>query len=70
MITFPLREAMCSGVMPFWRKRRGPSGLGAPLEGGRMHTTPQLLPASPDHLRTSSHFNYGVTSHLRKSQDL
>lgn len=24
MITFPLREAMCSGVMPFWRGGTGP----------------------------------------------
>lgn len=31
MITFPLREAMCSGVMPFWKGGTGTSeGLAPP----------------------------------------
>lgn len=27
MITFPLREAMCSGVMPFWREEQDSQGV-------------------------------------------
>lgn len=32
MITFPLREAMCSGVMPFWRENRTSQGVHPPGE--------------------------------------
>lgn len=48
MITFPLREAMCSGVMPFWKGRnRNQLGCGIFLSNAAaLHPTP-LSPPTP-----------------------
>lgn len=44
MITFPLREAMCSGVMPFWKGGRDWSGR-VSLSGRQLLCA--LLPCGP-----------------------
>lgn len=46
MITFPLREAMCSGVMPFWKGRnRNQLGCGIFLSNAAaLHPTPLSTP--------------------------